>query len=100
MNIKPKAPPRYRILHMFATNLPTALDAALLRPGRIDRMYKVGYPMKDGRARTFHGYFDKIRHTVTNVGDRTSVDDDSRGDGRQRQGPRQRGRSCRHAREA
>ena len=65
LNIKPKAPPRYRILHMFATNLPSALDAALLRPGRIDRMYKVGYPMKDGRARTFQGYFDKIRHTVT-----------------------------------
>ena len=65
MNIKPKAPPRYRILHMFATNLPNALDAALLRPGRIDRMYKVGYPMKDGRVRTFQGYFDKIRHTVT-----------------------------------
>ena len=50
---------------MFATNLPTALDAALLRPGRVDRIYKVGYPMKDGRARTFQGYFDKIRHTVT-----------------------------------
>ena len=65
LNIKAKPPPRYRILHMFATNLPTALDAALLRPGRIDRMYKVGYPMKDGRARTFQGYFDKIRHTVT-----------------------------------
>lgn len=65
MNINAKKPPRYRILHMFATNLPTALDAALLRPGRIDRMYKVGYPMKDGRARTFQGYFDKIRHTVT-----------------------------------
>ena len=64
MNIKSKPPPRYRILHMFATNLPTALDAALLRPGRIDRIYKVGYPMKDGRARTFQGYFDKIRHTV------------------------------------
>ena len=62
--MKPKPPPRYRILHMFATNLPNALDAALLRPGRIDRMYKVGYPMKDGRARTFQGYFDKIRHTV------------------------------------
>ena len=67
MNIKSKPPPRYRILHMFATNLPTALDAALLRPGRIDRMYKVGYPMKDGRARTFQGYFDKIRHTVTPI---------------------------------
>ncbi len=65
LNIKAKPPPRYRILHMFATNLPTALDAALLRPGRIDRIYKVGYPMKDGRARTFQGYFDKIRHTVT-----------------------------------
>jgi cell division protease FtsH len=65
MTIKAKAPPRYRILHMFATNLPNALDGALLRPGRIDRMYKVGYPMKDGRARTFQGYFDKIRHTVT-----------------------------------
>jgi ATP-dependent Zn protease len=65
LNIKAKPPPRYRILHMFATNLPTALDAALLRPGRVDRIYKVGYPMKDGRARTFQGYFDKIRHTVT-----------------------------------
>ncbi|HZX56628.1 MAG TPA: AAA family ATPase, partial [Ilumatobacteraceae bacterium] len=65
LNIKSKPPPHYRILHMFATNLPTALDAALLRPGRIDRIYKVGYPMKDGRARTFHGYFEKIRHTVT-----------------------------------
>lgn len=65
MNIKAKAPPRYRILHMFATNLPNALDGALLRPGRIDRMYKVGYPMKEGRARTFQGYFDKIRHTVS-----------------------------------
>ena len=64
LTMKPKPPPRYRILHMFATNLPNALDAALLRPGRIDRMYKVGYPMKDGRARTFQGYFDKIRHTV------------------------------------
>lgn len=67
MSIKPKAPPRFRILHMFATNLPTALDAALLRPGRIDRLYKVGYPMKDGRVRTFQGYFDKIRHTVNTV---------------------------------
>ena len=65
LNIKSRPPPRYRILHMFATNLPTALDAALLRPGRVDRIYKVGYPMKDGRARTFQGYFDKIRHTVT-----------------------------------
>jgi len=65
LNMRAKPPPRYRILHMFATNLPTALDAALLRPGRVDRIYKVGYPMKEGRARTFQGYFAKIRHTVT-----------------------------------
>ena len=38
---------------MMATNMPGALDPALLRPGRIDRMYKVGYPSKDGRVRTF-----------------------------------------------
>jgi cell division protease FtsH len=65
LNIKPKPPPKYRILHIFATNLPSALDAALLRPGRIDRMYKVGFPMKEGRIRTYEGYFAKIRHTVT-----------------------------------
>lgn len=65
LNIKPKLPPKYRILHVFATNLPNALDAAMLRPGRIDRMYKVGYPMKEGRIRTYQGYFDRIRHVVT-----------------------------------
>jgi ATP-dependent Zn protease len=67
LNVRPKRPPKYRILHIFATNLPSALDAALLRPGRIDRMYKVGYPMKDGRIRTYQGYFAKVRHTVTDA---------------------------------
>ena len=33
MTIKSKPPPRYRILHMFATNLPTALDARVAAPG-------------------------------------------------------------------
>ena len=41
-----------RILVMMATNAPTALDEALLRPGRIDRMYRVGYPSKAGRIRS------------------------------------------------
>jgi ATP-dependent Zn protease len=50
---------------MMATNLPQALDEALLRPGRIDRMYKVGYPSKDGRKRTYQGYFDKVSHQLT-----------------------------------
>jgi len=37
--------------------MPSALDEALLRPGRIDRIYKVGYPSKAGRIRTYEGYF-------------------------------------------
>jgi cell division protease FtsH len=49
----------------MATNMPQALDEALLRPGRIDRMYKVGYPSKDGRKRTYEGYFAKVSHELT-----------------------------------
>ena len=48
LGMRPKPPPKYRILVMMATNLPEALDEALLRPGRIDRIYKVGYPTKAG----------------------------------------------------
>ena len=40
---------------MMATNMPNSLDEALLRPGRIDRIYKVGYPSKAGRIRTYEG---------------------------------------------
>jgi ATP-dependent Zn protease len=53
------------MLVMMATNLPEALDEALLRPGRIDRIYKVGYPSKAGRVRTYEGYFSKVRHELT-----------------------------------
>ena len=49
----------------MATNLPDVLDPALLRPGRIDRIYEVGYPSTDGRERTFQGYLDKITHNLT-----------------------------------
>lgn len=63
--MRPKPPPKYRILVMMATNRPDALDEALLRPGRIDRIYKVGYPSKAGRVRTYQGYFDKVWHELT-----------------------------------
>src|SRR5262249_39582497 len=63
--MRPKPPPKYRILVMMATNMPEALDEALLRPGRIDRIYKVGYPSKAGRVRTYEGYFGKVRHELT-----------------------------------
>ncbi|WP_169980446.1 AAA family ATPase [Microbispora sp. H10836] len=65
LGMRPKPPPKYRILIMMATNLPEALDEALLRPGRIDRIYKVGYPSKAGRIRTYRGYFDKVSHDLT-----------------------------------
>jgi len=65
LGMKPKPPPKYRILIVMATNLPSALDEALLRPGRIDRLYRVGYPSKEGRKRTYEGYFGKVSHDVT-----------------------------------
>jgi cell division protease FtsH len=63
--MRPKPPPKYRILVMMASNMPEALDEALLRPGRIDRIYKVGYPSKVGRVRTYEGYLAKVRHELT-----------------------------------
>ncbi|WP_214404040.1 AAA family ATPase [Pseudonocardia lacus] len=64
LGMRPKPPPKYRILVMMATNMPEALDEALLRPGRIDRIYKVGYPSKAGRVRTYEGYFAKVDHEL------------------------------------
>ena len=65
LGLRPKPPPKYRMLVMMATNMPQALDEALLRPGRIDRIYKVGYPSKEGRKRTYEGYFAKVSHALT-----------------------------------
>src|SRR5215831_5717188 len=64
LGMRPKPPPKYRIMVMMATNLPEALDEALLRPGRIDRIYKVGYPSKAGRTHTYQGYFNKVSHQL------------------------------------
>lgn len=61
----PKTPPKYRILTIMATNMPDSLDPALLRPGRIDRIYYVGFPKLDGRIKTFEGYLDKVRHDLS-----------------------------------
>jgi cell division protease FtsH len=65
LGMRPKPPPHYRILVMMATNMPSALDEALLRPGRIDRIYRVGYPTKAGRVRTYQGYLAKVSHELT-----------------------------------
>jgi len=65
LGMRPKPPPKYRILIVMATNMPSALDEALLRPGRIDRLYRVGYPSKEGRKRTYEGYFSKVSNELT-----------------------------------
>ena len=65
LGMRPKNPPKYRILVVMATNMPESLDEALLRPGRIDRMYRVGYPSKAGRIRTYEGYLAKVSHLLT-----------------------------------
>jgi cell division protease FtsH len=65
LGMRPKPPPKYRILIMMASNMPDSLDSAFLRPGRIDRIYKVGFPSKAGRIRTYEGYFAKVPNEVT-----------------------------------
>ena len=65
LGMRPKPPPKYRILHIFATNRPDVLDEAMLRPGRIDRIYKVGYPSKEGRRETYEYYLAKVTHILT-----------------------------------
>ena len=65
LGMKPKPPPKYRILHIFATNMPNTLDPAMLRPGRVDRQYKVGYPQKGGRRATFEYYLAKVQNDLT-----------------------------------
>jgi cell division protease FtsH len=65
LGFRPKPPPRYRLLHIMATNMPNALDEAMLRPGRIDRIYKVGYPSKEGRRQTIVGYLNKVEHHLS-----------------------------------
>jgi ATP-dependent Zn protease len=63
--MRPKPPPTYRLLVVMATNLPEKLDPAMLRPGRIDRIYKVGYPSKAGRIRTYEGYLAKVENNLS-----------------------------------
>ncbi|HVE92172.1 MAG TPA: AAA family ATPase [Actinomycetota bacterium] len=65
LGMRPKPPPKYRILVIMATNMPQSLDEALLRPGRIDRIYKVGYPSREGRIRTYEGYLSRVRHNLS-----------------------------------
>ena len=37
----------------------------MLRPGRIDRKFKVPYPQLEGRVATYRYYFDKVNHGLS-----------------------------------
>ena len=65
LGMKPLQPPKYRVLTIMATNMPDSLDPALLRPGRIDRLFRVGYPSLEGRIMTFQNYLKKVKHELT-----------------------------------
>ncbi len=91
LGMKPKPPPKYRILHIFATNMPNTLDPAMLRPGRVDRQYKVGYPQKDGRRATFDYYLAKVQNDLVRGAGRQARDDHAVLLGRVDQGHRERG---------
>lgn len=65
LGMPPEPPPAYRIFVIMAAGRPDALDEALLRPGRIDRVYQVGHPSKAGRVRIFQGCLGKVAHQLT-----------------------------------
>jgi cell division protease FtsH len=58
---RPKVP-FYNILIIGATNRASALDPALVRPGRFDRVVHVGLPDAEGREDILHYYLAKVRH--------------------------------------
>ncbi|MFC6682333.1 AAA family ATPase [Nonomuraea ferruginea] len=65
LGMRPKPPPPYRVLVILATERPDALDRALLGPGRVDRVHRVGHPSRAGRLRTYQGYFAEVAHELT-----------------------------------
>ncbi|WP_448575857.1 AAA family ATPase [Thermomicrobium sp.] len=56
---KAELPP---VLTIAATNLPDALDPALLRPGRFDRKIVVDLPSAEGRREIIEYYLSKVKH--------------------------------------
>jgi cell division protease FtsH len=61
LRAKPKVP-FYNILVIGATNRASALDTALVRPGRFDRVVHVGLPDHEGRQDILRYYLAKVRH--------------------------------------
>ncbi len=64
MRRKPPKPDK-RVLVIGATNRISALDRALLRPGRFDKKIRVDVPDMEGRREIFEYYLDKYAHDDT-----------------------------------
>lgn len=61
--LRRKAPkPEKRVLTIGATNRISALDPALLRPGRFDKKVRVDAPDMEGRREIFEYYLSKMSH--------------------------------------
>ena len=54
-----------RVVVVAATNRPDLIDAALLRPGRFDRLLYVGLPDTDARLRIVEMQLARVPHEVT-----------------------------------
>jgi cell division protease FtsH len=72
--IRPKPGPQPIVLTIGATNLPEALDSALLRPGRFDRQVVVDVPDYEGRKEVIAYYLNKVRHSPSISIDRLAGD--------------------------
>ncbi|MFG1699358.1 AAA family ATPase [Nonomuraea sp. NPDC049309] len=57
--------PAVRAFVIMTAGRPGALDEALLRHGRIDRVYEVGRPSRAGRERMIQGHLGKVAHQLT-----------------------------------
>lgn len=65
LGFRPKPGPQPVVLTIAATNLPEALDKALLRPGRFDRQITVDPPDNEGRVEVIKYYLGKVKASPT-----------------------------------
>ena len=65
LGFRPKPGPQPVVFTIAATNLPEALDPALVRPGRFDRQITVDPPDNEGRLEVIKYYLGKVKHDPT-----------------------------------
>ncbi len=65
LGFPPLAPPIIRRMFIGATNMPSKVDKALTRPGRLSRKVHVDYVDHAGKIATYQGYLGKVNHSIT-----------------------------------